>query len=94
MSLDVLTPAPGQAVTRGSPIRWAEIPGNIHYNIFVLSNAGDVLWTERLQSTEWILQESLNLTTGGEYFFRVEAILPDGGTLSSKHLAFRVADRE
>jgi hypothetical protein len=53
-----------------------------------------VLWTERLQSTEWILQESLNLTTGGEYFFRIEAVLPDGGTVSSKHLAFRVADRE
>ena len=94
MSLDVLTPAPGQAVTRGSPIRWAEIPGNIHYNIFVLSNAGDVLWTERLQSNQWIMHEALHLTEGDDYFFRVEAVLPGGGTVSSKHLAFRVADRE
>jgi hypothetical protein len=94
MSLDVLTPTLGGAVTPGSLIRWTEIPDNIHYNIFVLSNAGDVLWTERLQSTEWILQQSLNLATGSEYFFRIEAVLPDGGTVSSKHLAFRVAERE
>jgi len=94
LSLDVLSPAPGEAVTQGSLIRWTEITGNIHYNIFILSNAGDVLWTERLQGTEWVLQESLNLAAGSEYFFRVEAVLPDGGTVSSKHLAFRVADRE
>ena len=94
MSLDVLSPAPGEAVTQGSLIWWAEIPGNIHYNIFILSNAGDVLWTERLQDNQWIMHEALHLTEGDDYFFRVEAVLPGGGTMSSKHLAFRVADRE
>ena len=94
MSLDVLSPAPGEAVTQGSLIRWAEIPGNIHYNIFILSNAGDVLWTERLQDNQWIMHEALHLTEGDDYFFRVEAILSGGGTVSSKHLTFRVADRE
>ena len=94
MSLDVLSPAPGEAVTQGSLIWWAEIPGNIHYNIFILSNAGDVLWTERLQGNEWIMHEALHLSEGDDYFFRVEAVLPGGGTVSSKHLAFRVADRE
>jgi len=94
MSLDVLSPAPGEAVTPGSLIRWAEIPDNIHYNIFILSNAGDVLWTERLQDNQWIMHEALHLSEGDDYFFRVEATLPGGGTVSSKHLAFRVAERE
>lgn len=94
MSLNLLSPAPGVPVTPGSLIRWTDIPGNIHYNVFVLSNAGDVLWTERLQDTEWIMKEAVQLVAGHEYFLRVEAVLPDGGTLSSKHMAFRVTDTQ
>jgi hypothetical protein len=94
INLNVLNPAPGETVAPGSLIRWAKIPGNIHYNVFILSNAGDVLWTERLQGTEWVMKEAMQLVAGNEYFLRVEAVLPDGGTLSSKHMAFRVTDRQ
>lgn len=94
MNLNVLNPEQGETIAPGSLVRWTKIPGNIHYNVFVLSNAGDVLWMERLQVTEWNMQEALQLVAGNEYFLRVEAVLPDGGTLSSKHTAFRVTDRQ
>ena len=96
MNLNVLFPAPGADretyLHPGSLIQWAEVPGNLHYNIFVLSNAGDVLWTQRLKGTEWVLQEWLHLEAGNKYYFRVEAQLPDGRTVSSRHVDFQVAE--
>jgi hypothetical protein len=35
----------------------------------------------------------MGLNPEGDFFFRVEAELPDGRTLSSKHLAFRITER-
>ncbi len=94
MNLNVFIPVPGaetDAVMHPRlPIQWTEVPGNLHYNIYVLSNAGDVLWTQRLEGTEWMLPESLNLAAGSKYYFRVEAPLPDGRTISSKHIVFQV----
>ena len=94
MNLDVLNPEQGETIAPGSLVRWAAIPDNIHYNVFVLSNAGDVLWTQRLQGTEWVMNDALQLVAGHDYFLRVEAVLPDGGTISSKHVAFRATGRQ
>lgn len=94
LALNVLIPAPGADIKPGSMIQWAEVPGNLHYNIYVLSTAGDVLWTERLGGTYWKLNESLQLAAGGSYYFRVEAQLPDGRTVSSKHVVFGIAERK
>ena len=91
--LDVLIPEPGADINTGSVIRWAEVPGILHHNIFILSRAGDVLWTERVEGNEWILPEALHFAAGGEYFFRVEARLADGRILSSKHLNFRISQQ-
>ena len=98
MDINVLIPAPGAdpgaGMHHGLPVQWTEVPGNLHYDIYVLSNAGDVLWTQRLEATEWALPESLNLAAGSKYYFRVEARLPDGRTVSSKHVVFEVAQRQ
>ena len=90
--LDVLSPAPGTVVTRGSRIRWNPVSDNAHYRIFVLSSAGDVLWRESLQGTEWIVPDELDLPAGDEFFFRVEAELPAGNMVSSRHLVLRAAN--
>ena len=92
--LNMLTPTPGADIIPGSLIQWTEIPGNLRYNITVLSHAGDVLWTERLEGTEWVLSDSMDLAEGSKYYVRVEAHLPDGRTVSSKHVAFRLARRQ
>lgn len=90
---EVKLPGPGQAISVGAPIRWTEFPDGSHYTVYVLSDAGDVLWSEHLQSNEWALQREMGLNPEGDFFLRVEAELPDGRTLSSKHLSFRVAKR-
>ena len=92
-NINVLSPTPGAHINPGALIHWTDIPDNLHYNIFVLSNEGDVLWTERVATNEWTLLDSMQLTAGSNYYFRVEAHLPDGRSLSSKHLAFGIAKR-
>lgn len=94
IQLDVLSPKPGTGVAPGSSIQWADIPGNLHYDIFVLSHAGDVLWSERTNGTEWVVSESLQLAAGNRYYFRVEALLPDGRKVSSTHLEFQIEGPE
>jgi len=91
--LDVLSPSPGAEMSPGSLIRWAEVPDTLHYNVYVLSKAGDVLWKERLEGTVWAMQDSPQLSAGSEYYLRIEALLPDGRTLSSKHLALKIAEQ-
>ena len=92
--LNVFMPTPGADISPGTLIQWDEIPRNLHYNITVLSHAGDVLWTERLAGTEWVLTDSMNLSAGSKYYFRVDAHLPDGRTVRSKHVEFRLARRQ
>jgi hypothetical protein len=91
--LEVLAPAPGEALAPGALIRWTAIPGNTHYSVFILSGSGDVLWTERMEANEWLMQDGLQLSAADQYYLRVEASLPDGRTVSSKHRAFRGAAR-
>jgi len=66
MELNVLTPAPGADIGPGSLIRWSGVPGAIHYTIFVLSMSGDVLWTKRLEGTDWVMHEDLDLAAGSD----------------------------
>lgn len=92
--LNVMLPGPGQAISTDTPIRWTEFPDGSHYTVYVLSDAGDVLWTEHLRDNEWNLQQDMGLDPDSDFFFRVEAEYPDGRIISSKHLAFRVTERE
>lgn len=91
--LQVTLPGQGRAVSTGTPIRWTGFPDGSHYTVYVLSDAGDVLWTEHLRDNEWALQQEMGLAPGSDLFIRVDAELPDGRTISSRHLAFRLAER-
>jgi hypothetical protein len=90
-SLDVLSPTAGASIKPGTLIHWSEVPGKLHYNIFILSSTGDVLWTERLSGNDWLLNDSLQLEAGSQYYIRVDAQLPDGRNLSSRHVVFHIA---
>jgi hypothetical protein len=94
LSLDVLNLASGASIEHGEQIQWSDVPGNLHYKVFILSNNGDVLWTQRLAGTDWVLGESLPLATGSRYFFRVEALLPDGRIVSSRHINFQISGQQ
>jgi len=89
--IDVFFPPGGANLKAGSVIRWTEVPGNLYYDIYVLSAAGDVIFTQRLATPEWVMQGVPQLVAGDEYYFRVEALMAGGGHVSSKHLAFQAA---
>jgi len=93
-TLEVFMPGSESVVTTGSLIRWTELPAGTHYTIHILSDEGDVLWTEHLPGNEWVLQNTLGLDPDGDFFFRVGAELPGGTTITSKHQAFRVTKRQ
>ncbi len=93
MRLEVLIDDPVDAVGRGSTVRWSEVRGSVHYTVHVLSADGDVLLSERTGTPEWAFAEGPDLAVGESYFLRIEAVLPDGGTVNSRHIHFRAAGR-
>jgi hypothetical protein len=90
--LQVQIDSPVEAVRPGTRVRWPEVKGKIHYTIQVLSETGDIVWTERSASPEWTVQDSIQLAAGDSYFLRIEAVLPNGETISSRHISFHAAD--
>lgn len=90
--LDILIDSPSGAAGPGTQVHWQHVDGNIHYTIRVLSEAGDIVWTERSQENQWVLQESLQLAAGREYYLQIEAVMPDGDTVSSRHVSFQTAN--
>jgi len=93
-NLNVLIPTPGADISPGTLIQWDEVPRNLHYNITILSYAGDVLWTQRVEGTDWVLDDSIHLAQGSKYNFRVEARLADGRIVRSKHVPFQLARQQ
>jgi hypothetical protein len=92
-SIRIVEPAPGAILMPGTAVRWLGIQGVDRYDIFVLSASGDVVWSERLNTTNWSPRGVQGLTSGDKYYLRVEATLRDGTTLSSRHMDFRFAER-
>lgn len=91
--LEVFTPRPGQILAPGERVEWMEVSGKLHYDVYVLSDDGDVLQSQRLDFPAWELDASLGLVPGKRYYLRIEAPLSDGRSLRSRHIAFQVAER-
>lgn len=91
--IQLVSPSPGDTLSRGTQVHWSEIPDTDYYDLFVLSTAGDMVWTERLQVASWSPQDAEGLIPGNRYYLRVEATLRDGSSVSSRHLDIRYADR-
>ena len=72
-------------------VQWTPVAGSLHYELFVLSDAGDLLVHERLDGTSWAATAPLPLEPAGEYYVRVEAHLEDATTVSTDHVLFMVA---
>ena len=75
-------------------VNWTPVAGSLHYELFVMSDAGDLLVHERMDSTDWAAPESLPLEPEGEYYVRVEAHLEDATTVSTGHVLFKVQDSQ
>lgn len=88
---ELLWPVEGAVVSpEALKVRWSGVTGSLHYEVFLLSDAGDLLAHERVEENTWTAPAELKLEPGGEYFVRIEARLPGAGNTSSEHTAFRV----
>jgi hypothetical protein len=89
----LLSPLEGALVNPGDlVIRWSEIPDSLFYNLYILSDAGDLVVDQRVDGSEWRAGDQFGFDQGTEYFVRVEAHLADASTVSSKHVIFIVRD--
>ena len=71
-------------------IRWTDVPGSLYYDLFVMSDAGDLVLETRVRDSQWSGRTSVELHSSGEYFVRVEAHLADSRIVSSEHVIFTV----
>jgi hypothetical protein len=71
-------------------IRWVDIPGSLFYDLYIMSEAGDLLVNQRVNGTRWAVEQPGLFEAGAEYFVRLEAHMSDARTLSSGHVIFRV----
>jgi len=91
--LRLLSPSPGATVSADElAVRWTPVPGSHYYDVRVVTNAGDVVTEEHVSGTAWRPKDPASLQSGVEYFVHVDAFVADDKTVSSEHVAFRVAD--
>jgi len=91
--LQVLAPGDGASVDpRRLSFRWTEVPGSPHYDVRIVTDAGDVVIQQRVIGTAWRLPAQLNLQPGAEYFVRIDAYPSGDKVVSSDHVPFRVSD--
>ena len=81
-------------LSAGTLIQWTDVPDKLHYEIFVMNRAGDVLWTERLEDNLWVLPDDLPLAETDELYVRVDASLKNGRTLRSKHTLLNTTEHQ
>lgn len=91
--LTVLSPGAGATVTVDElAVRWTPVPGSRYYDVRVVTDAGDVVSEQQVTGNEWRPTNQLALQPGAEYFVHVDAFIADDKTVSSEHVAFRVAE--
>jgi hypothetical protein len=90
----LLAPEENSALSRAAAdIRWREVPGALYYQVFVLSEDGDVVWQRQEAGTSLRLPDDHPLRAGTNYFVRVRGYLSGGGTVSSTAVSFHFVDR-
>lgn len=88
-AIEIIQPVEGSRIAPGTPVRWEPVAGSLHYDLLLISSTGDVLWTERLQGTEWAVVDGISLEGPGPVYLRIDASLEDGRTVTSGHLALK-----
>ncbi len=88
----VVAPAEAGTVDIGrATFSWRAAEPGAAYNLTVTDEGGDVVWTGSTRDTAIVLTTQVVLDPGETYFWYVDAILPDGRTLSSGVRSFTAA---
>lgn len=88
----LLSPARGSLLESESvELRWQPVPGALCYRVVVLSAIGDTTWTGQTSAVQaTLVRDGAPLTKGQTYFWTVEALMPDGITVSYELGYFQV----
>ncbi len=93
--VQVLIPAEGRALELDRvEFAWRAVHPDAAYNLTVTDEGGDVVWTGSSRDTAVALTSRIALAPGNAYFWYVDALLPDGRTMSSGVRTFTVAAPE
>ena len=91
-ALTVLSPSAGATIHADDlAVRWTTVPGSRYYDVRVVTDEGGVVSEQKVVGNEWRPGTLLGLHPGSDYFVRVDAFIADDKTVSSKHIAFRIA---
>jgi hypothetical protein len=92
LSPTILFPTEGAMVAQTELVfRWVPITDAQFYDIAVMTDTGDLVFTGQSEQTQIKLPADVKLKVGNKYFVRVTANLPQGNTIKSPVVSFRVS---
>ena len=77
--------------SEGLVLSWTPINEAVYYEINLMTAAGDLVFAERSTQAQLKLPAQMKLTPGGKYFVQVTVNLPQGNTIKSPVVGFRVS---
>ena len=86
----VIAPLDGAAVAREFEVRWESVESAVAYDVIVLNQDGDPVWSKKTTSDRLGIPGGARLEDGKSYFVLVSATLPDGKTVRAKSVSFKV----
>ncbi len=87
-------PASGSMVPEGNiDFRWEPVAGALDYEVKLLSEDGDMVWTNTSSVSNLRLPAEVKLEAGKKYFVQVRANLAEGKSSQSAPIAFTVVHR-
>jgi hypothetical protein len=87
----VLYPREGDVVSpEAVEFRWKRVRGALSYDVRVLTEDGNLVWEGRAEDATIRVPATIQLTDGGSFYVRVRALLPEGKTVTSKVVGFKI----
>jgi hypothetical protein len=86
-------PAGGMVPEGNIDFRWEPVAGTLDYEIKLLTEEGDMVWTDITQASSLRLPADVKLEAGKRYFVQVRANLAEGKSVQSPPIAFTVTHR-
>ena len=72
-------------------VRWTPVNEAAFYEVTLMTDAGDVVFAGRSTDAQLKLPAQVKLTAGSKYFVRVTANMPQGNTIKSSVVGFRIS---
>ena len=87
--------ARGQSAVSAAPsVDWPVVPGSLYYRIRIVSDDGDLVWQDQVETTRWNPPGQLTLEAEREYFVKVDAFVSRTRTISSDFVPFIAGNRD